>query len=278
MGTEDFNKELISYLYDEMSTEERLEFEKAMETDPELRKEFESLQEVRKGLAHLHDKEVMEPFFLWGKRGFNQWPNPFRRNALIMFKPVIAIAASIVIALLVGYYTNFSISYNDKGLLIGFNKGAQEPTIAGLTEEQVADLVKQEIARNNTVLLSRLDNTENSFNSKLAALESSQNRPPVFKTTNNLITKDELNTYLDQNQQSNSILLKDYLQTASVQQQEYFQSILTEFSDYLQDQRNNDLLMIQRSLVSLKDNQDQQKQQTETLLANIINTVNNQNN
>ena len=195
-----------------------------------------------------------------------------------MFKPVIAIAASIVIALLVGYYTNFSISYNDKGLLIGFNKGAQEPTIAGLTEEQVADLVKQEIARNNTVLLSRLDNTENSFNSKLAALESSQNRPPVFKTTNNLITKDELNTYLDQNQQSNSILLKDYLQTASVQQQEYFQSILTEFSDYLQDQRNNDLLMIQRSLVSLKDNQDQQKQQTETLLANIINTVNNQNN
>jgi hypothetical protein len=37
MGTEDFNKELITYLYDEMSTEERQQFEIAMENNPELR-------------------------------------------------------------------------------------------------------------------------------------------------------------------------------------------------------------------------------------------------
>jgi hypothetical protein len=195
-----------------------------------------------------------------------------------MFKPVIAIAASIVIVLLVGYYTNFTIRYNENGLMIGFNQNAAESITKGLTEAQIAYLVKQEIARNNTVILSKLDDTENSFNSKLAALETSQNRPPVFKTTNNLITKDEMNDYLEQNQQANSALLKDYLQTASVQQQKYFQNILTEFSDYLQDQRQNDLLMIQRSLVTLKDDQDQQKHQTENLLANIFNTVNNQNN
>lgn len=279
MGTEDFNKELISYLYDEMSTEERQQFEIAMENNPDLKREFEELNEMRKGLARIQDKEVMEPFFLWGKNGSSPLISAFSRRSLLMFRPFIAIAASLVFILLIGYLTNFSITYKDRSLFVGFNRTQDKAPAATYTREEVAALVNQEIAKNNAYIFTRLSETENNIDTRFAALES-----PALKksksdyTPADVVTQDELNVFLSQVRTNNLKVLQSYLQSSSVQQQDYFQAVLKEFSNYMENQREEDLRLIRRSLVDLQENQQAQKEETDQVLANILTAVNYQNN
>jgi len=279
MGTEDFNKELITYLYDEMSTEERQQFEIAMENNPELKREFEELKEMRSGLAQIQDKEVMEPFFLWGKQGAVSWSSMFKRRNLVMFKPFIAVAASLVIVLLIGYLTNFTITYQNQSLYIGFNKANTVNSEASYTQEQVAQLVNQEIAKNNAFIFSKLTETENNMDSRFAMLETSQNTQltPTFAATD-VVTKKELDIFLTSVRSNNLKVLQTYLQSSSVQQQEYFQAVLNEFSDFVENQREEDLRLIRRSMITLQENQQSQKEETDQILASILTTVNNENN
>jgi hypothetical protein len=279
MGTEDFNKELITYLYDEMSTEERQQFEIAMENNPELKREFEHLKEMRKGLAQIQDKEVMEPFFLWGKQGSDSWVSMFKRRNLLMFKPFIAVAASLVIVFLIGYLTNFSITYQDQSLYIGFNSSGTSGSETTYTQEQVAQLVNEEIAKNNAYIFSKLTETENSMDTRFAALENFQNNQstPSYAAAD-VVTRKELDIFLTNVRSNNLKVLQTYLQSSSVQQQEYFQAVLTEFSDFVENQREEDLRLIRRSMITLQENQQEQKEETDQILASILTTVNNQNN
>jgi len=279
MGTEDFNKELITYLYDEMSTEERQQFEIAMENNPELKREFENLKEMRKGLAQIQDKEVMEPFFLWGKQGSDSWASMFKRRNLLMFKPFIAVAASLVIVLLIGYLTNFTITYQDQSLYIGFNKANTTGSEASYTQQQVAAMVNAEIAKNNAYIFSKLTETENNIDTRFVSLESKQNTlmTPSYAASD-VVTKKELDIFLSNVRSNNLKVLQTYLQSSSVQQQDYFQAVLTEFSDYMENQREEDLRLIRRSLITLQENQQTQKEETDQMLASILTTVNDQNN
>ena len=67
METQDFNKELLDYIYGEMTGSDRGAFEEKLKNDPGLQAELDELTEVRKALDNLKDKEVMEPFSTWGK-------------------------------------------------------------------------------------------------------------------------------------------------------------------------------------------------------------------
>jgi hypothetical protein len=278
MGTEDFNKELITYLYDEMSTEERQQFEIAMENNPELKREFEELKEMRQGLAQIQDKEVMEPFFLWGKQGSDSWASMFKRRNLLMFKPFIAVAASLVIVLLVGYLTNFTITYKDQSLYIVFDDSSTQGSEAIYTQDQVAHLVNEEIAKNNAYIFSKLTETESNIDNRFAALENSQNTQLTPSYAADVVTREELDIFLANVRSNNLKVLQTYLQSSSVQQQDYFQAVLTEFSDFVENQREEDLRLIRRSLINLQEDQQAQKEETEQILASILTTVNNQNN
>jgi hypothetical protein len=280
MSTEDFNKELINYLYDEMSTEERQQFEIAMENNPELKREFEELKQMRKGLAQIQDKEVMEPFFLWGKNGSASWIPMFKRRSLLMFKPFIAVAASIVFVLLVGYLTNFNITYKDQSLYVGFNNDATPVNQTEMyTKDEVTHLINQEIAKNNAYIFTKLTETENNIDTRFASLEQSKDdfQKPSYIPAD-VVTQKELDIFLSNVRSNNLKVLQTYLQTSSSQQQDYFQAVLTEFSDYMENQREEDLRLIRRSLINLQENQEAQKAETDQILANIITTVNNQNN
>ena len=279
MSTEDFSRDLITYLYDEMSMEERQQFEIAMENNPELKREFEELKGIRKGLASIHDKEVMEPFFLWGKNGLSSWTAIFKRRNLLIFKPFIAVAASLVLVLLAGYLTNFSIRYENKALFIGFNTSEGAEQTAGFTKEEITSLVNQEIAKNNAYVFTKLTETENSFDARFASLESAKDSSVKSDyLPSDLVTQKELDVFLTQVRNNNLRVLNTYLQSSSVQQQDYFQAVLKEFSNYMETQREEDLRLIRRSLVDLQENQQTQKAETDQILANILTTVNNQNN
>jgi anti-sigma factor RsiW len=277
MDRDDLKNDLIAYLYGEMSTEDRLRFEKEMESDPELEKEFLELKQVRKGLSQLEDKEVMEPFFLWGKNGSGGWAGTFKRRSLVLFRPIVAVAASLVVLLLVGYATQFSITYTDNQLYIGFNKPAPD-TDNSLTQEQILNLVRNEIDQNNQAILTKLQSTEDKMETRFANLEAEHEDRSQYKPAVNTVTEKELQEYYQQLRQTNASLMENYLRNATVQQQEYFQTVMNQFTEYLQDQRQEDLRLIRRSLITLKEDQDQQQQETQQILATLLNNVNTQNN
>jgi hypothetical protein len=278
MERDDLKNDLIAYLYGEMSTEERLHFETEMESNPELKNEFLELKQVRKGLSQLEDKEVMEPFFLWGRNVANGRVNPLKRRSLILFKPIIAVAASLVILLLVGYVTQFSISYQNDRLYIGFIKPEKTQPVNVMSAEEIRNLVRNEIDQNNQRIMTSINESENKIETRFASLEKNQQQQFKNRKAPSTVTEQDLQGFYKQLQQANVSLMENYLQNATVQQQEYFQTVMNQFTEYLQDQRKEDLRMIRRNLVNLKENQDQQKQETQQILATLLNNVNNQNN
>jgi hypothetical protein len=68
-------------------------------------------------------------------------------------------------------------------------------------------------------------------------------------------------------------MVKSYFQLNSTEQKQYVEGLLVDFSKYLQQQRNDDLQVVETQLKSLQQNTDLFKQETEQILTSIISTV-----
>lgn len=275
METQDFNKEVLDYLYGDMAADEKREFEQKLSEDPELREELEALNSVRQELDKLKDKEVMEPFSTWGRSKSSRWFRSNYRRKIIVFRPMTAVAASLVILMLVGYLTNFSISLNDPGLFLGFGNRIQTSEEKFIGGEDIKALVKRELDENNKMLLTKLSESENFYSNKFIALEKSLTK--AIKTNENGgFTSEDLQKFFTAAETKNAELMRDYLTITATQQQKYFKTMLTQFNDFMQEQRSEDLTMIRNSLIELKQSQNIQRQETNQLIAGILTSVNQQ--
>ncbi|MCK5276942.1 MAG: hypothetical protein KAK04_00365 [Cyclobacteriaceae bacterium] len=267
METQDFNKELLDYIYGEMTAGEKKEFEQKLSEDAGLRKEFEELNSVRQELNKLKDKEIMEPFSTWGRSRSSSWFGSNSRRKIVVFRPVTAVAASLLILMLVGFLTNFSISINDQGLFLGFGNRIQT--------SDVKALVRRELDENNKMLLTKLTESENSYNNKFIAVETSLSNA-MKANEKSVVTREDLQNLFTSAENKNTELIREYLKLTTTQQQQYFTTMLTQFNDYMLEQRSEDLTMIRNSLIELKQSQNVQKQETDQVIASILTTVNQQ--
>lgn len=269
MKSKEYYKAIIDYLYGEMDHSEKKEFEQQMASDPDLMKEINALKSIRRDLNMLEDKEVMEPFSIWGHTRTGRIRSKNQRKSILL-RPITAIAASLVLLMLVGFATNFSLSLDREGLHIGFQKAEETGNQPSLTEIDVQRMLSEEIQKNNNLLLARMDG--NTTSSRLSKLEKSIQE--TQKLNDQMITKEDLDQFVTDLEDRNGMLLQEYLLQASSQQQAYFKTMLTQFSEYLQDQRVEDLNMIQSELLQLNYTQTQQKIATDEVLAGLITKVN----
>ena len=276
MENQDFNKELLDYIYGEMSVSEKREFENKLNSDLELQSEYKELTEVRSELENLRDKEVMEPFAAWAKQRSSYWFRTGRKRKIVGFRPITAVAASLLILMLVGYLTNFSISMNDNGFYAGFGMQSigQDQY---LNAEDVKSLVNQEIQQSKNELLAQLAQEQEDYENKLTALEASIENTKI-SNVKEPITNEDLQKFLASAESKNVEIIKEYMKLTSNQQQEYFKTILTQFNDFYQKQRDEDLTMIQTSFLEMQQNQSLQKQETEKAIASLFTSVNQRNN
>ncbi len=275
MESNDLTKALMEYLYGEMSNSEKKEFETQLAADSKLQKELEELKDVREELAKLEDKEVMEPFSIWGNTRTGLMGARKHRRAIIL-RPIVAVAASLILLMIIGYAMDFSISLNDQGLVLGFNKPEVAEKPAALTEEDVRRILAQEIENNNSKIFADLNSTKEDMNTRLVGIEASVEKQN--KKNSNVISNEELKKFFANMEQQNSELFQQYLSQASAQQQEYFKTMLTQFNDYLQEQRSEDLNMLQTDLLEMKYSQTQQKLETDQAIAKLFTTVSNREN
>lgn len=272
METQDFNKKLMDYIYGEMESAEKKDFEKKLSEDEELRKEFEALDSVRQKLGRLSDKEVMEPFSTWRKQRTQNWFGEQSRRKMIVFRPYAAIAASLVILMILGYLTNFSISINNQGLFLGFNNQVQNTEEKSLSKDEINALVQNAVDANNEQLQSKIVEAENSYQHKLVTMETSLTNA-INAQGRSVVSNEDLQQFFTNAEDKNMELMRDYFKLTTTQQQEYFKTMLTQFNDFVQEQRSEDLTTIANSLLELRQNQQFQKQETDNVLASLISSV-----
>lgn len=268
---------LIDYLYEELSQQEREQVHQYLEQNPGVKKELEELKEVRTIMGKLPDNEVAEPTFIFDRNEVVV----VKRNILesSFFKTMASIAASIVLVILTGYFTNAHISYSDSTLNIGF--GVIEPvsTPSEITKEEVRSWMQQTMAENNTDILDKIDDVEDHLSKKFNQHKSDQDN--VIKTAlkqSQQVSDVVIQKYVSQMQAENKGAIENLFLLTSNQQQQYMDAVLSDFSLYLEEQRQNDLDRIQMSFNGLKDNTEISQLETNQILASIITTVNNQNN
>jgi hypothetical protein len=86
-------------------------------------------------------------------------------------------------------------------------------------------------------------------------------------------SKEEIQNYVSSLQAENMKLVKDYFTLTSGEQKQYIEGLLVDFAKYLQQQRNDDLQLVQLRLNNLEQNTSVFKQETEQILTSIISSV-----
>jgi hypothetical protein len=269
------NENLMAYLYGELSKEESARIEDWLKKNPKEMKEIEEMRSVRGLLGQVGDQEVVDPLFYSGKGAFSPWQiTRVIGNAII--KPAIGLAAAISFLLIVGYLTNLDISTQKGYLTVSF--GAESVPVQQIDEQKVATIVQEMIDKQNILRTSDVQIIEDGLKTQLASYYNEQNNQFRNVLDNNAESSNQvLADLVRQMQQDNLEYLERYLDLSNRSQEQNLQIALTEFSQFLAEQRQEDLGKIQYNLTTLKESQNIQKIETDQILASILNTVKNEN-
>lgn len=201
MNKEEARLQMMDYLYDEMTHQQKSEFEAYIKKHPELQQELHDLyntkqllefvpeNENRKGLGH-RNKEARAP----GRksRGF------FTPGV----KTVMAIAASVLVILFGSSIAGLQISNTDEGFLISFNGTDQalkaEP-VNTVSDEDLLALAEQIRTENRLLMTSMMDELQ------------SQQRVQLQETIR------VLNTYYERQREEDLTMIADGLSQLQVE-------------------------------------------------------------
>jgi murein L,D-transpeptidase YcbB/YkuD len=271
MKNQVFNEELISYLYGDMSAEKCEAFEQKMKESPELQKEYEALSEVRKELAGLEERDIVAPMFSESQE--KTMINPVRNTwSHYIMKPIFEVAASLTLLLVAGYLTNFQLSIVDGKVSVGFNNKPVETVQQVLTEPEIRALMQEEMSKNNHELLTTAQKNSVEIDTRVMELEMSV-KSIKANTAKSIVSMEELEQFFTMAETRNTDAMREFMASATVQQQQYLKALFTEYNEYLQQQRQDDLTLIRSGFIEMKQSQTQQKLQTDQVLASLISTV-----
>ena len=214
------NTELMDYLYGEMTAEESASFEKRLQQDPELKKEFEELSETRQVIQF--GNVVTEPTTPVQLQIRKRQLHPIVSNLL-------AIAASLGLLLLAGSWSKVNIQKSQGQFTISF--GDRTTTHLGTTVNQVP--VAQIEARMNGLR----DDMELLISEKLNRLPQPSQQEPIQPVLSNF--RNELTT---SQRQWTKNLFDQYQQN----QDRNVERLVNELLHYWDSQRQVDLQKVNR--------------------------------
>ena len=266
---------LMAYLYGELEGEELRKFENYLASSPEARAELQRLKELRAMMGALEDKEVIAP------------PIVIDRDRRIRFSrsaiwTMAGVAASLLLLITVGYLTKATLSITDSEFRIAFGESKQvrvmEPVAEveqQLTQEQVQQMINASMMETRANMEASLHNTEEKLDASIRTnLALNSNRIDQLMKTASNASQDQIQSYVATMQAENLKMVKDYFQLTSTEQRQYIEDLLVDFSKYLQQQRQNDLLVVQSRLNNIENNTDLFRQETEQILASLLSTTN----
>jgi hypothetical protein len=258
---------LISYLYGELSEKEKAKLEDYFQQHPEELARLRRLDEVRGIMSHAQDKEVIAPpVFVDDSNVRPLWQSSY-------FKISMGIAASILFLLVAGKLLGPEISYSKGELRISFgNKTEQALPSPSLTEEKVREMISSSLASNNE--LQKTMNQDDQKKLMQSLVDMNSKKMDVLAKNASLASREQVQAFVGGLQEQNLKLMKDYFQLSTTEQKKYMESLLTDFSGYLQEQRKQDLQLVQSQMSYYEKNNNQFKQETEQILTSLISNPN----
>lgn len=269
-------KDWMAYLYGEAEGVEKEKIDQYLLENAEARKEFEKFQNLRKIMSSVEDKEVIAPpIIIEGSRQRFLWNTPYIRM-------IVSIAASLLLIILVGKATGTRVSMNGNEFKLSFGTESVTPTETSaerstspqLTAEEVQQMINKSLTANNSEIESSWEESQKKLNASIRQnlAVNSAKVDEVMKSAS-VATQDQIRNYVATMQAENMQQVKDYFQLTSAQQKTYIESLLVDFDKYLQQQRNNDLQLVQTRLHSIEENSNVFQQETEQILTSIIASV-----
>ena len=272
-------KEWMAYLYGELGDEDKRKFDEYLLGNPGARQELEYFENLRRLLSSTEDKEVIAPSIIAenhsgvsasGHRHF--WTVPY-------FRAITTAAASLILIILVGRLTGTQLAVSDNELRLSFGAPAIEavkdtgPTRT-VTEDDVRKLIHASIENNNHLMQSTLEETQKKLDSSIRnhLAVNSGNIDQVVREASTA-SQEQIRQFVDGIRTENMQQVKDYFQLTSTEQKKYIENLLVDFAKYLQQQRNDDLKLVQMRMNSLEQNTDLFKHETEQILSSIITSV-----
>lgn len=268
-------QEMMAYLYGELDDAERNTIEKYLAENAEARAEFERLKSLRSLMSNIKDKEVIAPpLFLGEGRKAGLFDIPYIRT-------VLSIAASLLILMLAARVTGMRVGVKDRELTIGFGSprepiqvAHQVQAVPAVTPAQVQEMINASVAQNNAVMQTNWQATQKELDASISHnLEVNSAKIDRLVKESSAASQEQIREFVAGMQTENLKLVKNYFQLSATEQKQYIEGLLVDFSKYLQQQRNDDIQVVQTQLKSLQQNTDLFKQETEQILTSIISTV-----
>jgi hypothetical protein len=198
-------------------------------------------------------------------------------------KTIVSIAASLLLIIVAGKLSGMRIQYQASELRISFGGNqvvndkltqASQPSVASLSEEEVQSMINASLDKNNLAMQSSWKETQQQLEASVTKnLAQNSNKIDKLVRDASAASQDQIREFVAGMQTENLQLVKNYFKLSADEQKQYIESLLVDFSKYLQQQRNDDLQIVQSRLNSLEKNTDVFKQETEQILSSIITTV-----
>jgi len=269
-------KEWMAYLYGELDGAEKDKFEQYLLGNPEAQAEMEKYKGLRSILSAVEDKEVIAPpIVVTDARQRFIWDIPY-------LKTIASIAASLLLIIFVGKLTGTQVSFQGNEFKLSFGGGARpsekvvEQVPVTLSAEQVQEMINESLQQNNSAIAATWKKNEEKLASSIRTnLAVNSSKIDRLMRQASLANQEQIGSYIASLQSQNIQQVKDYFALSATEQKTYIENLLVDFADYLQQQRTNDLQIVQMKLNSIELNTDLFKQETEQILTSIISSVGN---
>lgn len=255
---------LIAYLYGELEGVEKENVERYLAETPEARLEVEKLQHTRDMLAMVKDKEVIAPpVVIDGGRRFN-FSSPYLRT-------ILAVAASLVAILVAGKLTGVQVTTSGQEVRISFDGQSAQEELQPLDATEVRDLIDARLAQNNMALKRDWQQSQEAFDRAIRnnLAENSSRIEKLVKSTSPT-SQEQISAYVSTLQAENMQMIKEYYKLTADQQKQQLEELLVDFAKYLQQQRDDDLMVMEARMNDIQQNTDLFRQETEQILSSII--------
>ncbi len=294
--------QFISYLYGELSEEEKVRFEAYLRQDPQSAKEVGEMAQLLGQLDQWPDVEAPEPPVLiippvaeapevaaTTEVGAKELQKP--HWVMRLSQGVALIAASLALLLVVGYLTRMEMEYQAGDFRLRFGDQSSSALPDGqqaiLTELQaLRKEVKQSGRMVNPETVSRLTGQEiQELKMTLARLEKQmesrmptservkyRHRPVVRQSLN----EDQFNQLVNQISRENFRLVEQAFEAANEEQQAQLYQALNQFARHLDQIRAEDTQMVMASLEELDQKAERKFQETDQALDVLIQSVQSQ--
>ncbi|HZX74268.1 MAG TPA: hypothetical protein VFE57_07605 [Cyclobacteriaceae bacterium] len=262
---------LISYLYGELGDAERDKVQRYLNENPEAAKAMQQHSEVLDHLGNVHDKEVIAPpiFAESEKHVSSFWHHG-------PFKTTLGIAASLLLIMVAGKFMGTDIHYSNGELKISFGGSKTvHPVLQAqaLSPEQVQQMINSSLVKNNEVVTANLSDNQKKLDQTIKnnLAMNSMKLDGLMKDVSQA-SQDQVRSFVAGLQNENGKTMREYMQLSASEQNKYMESLLVDFTKYLNEQRSQDLQLFQSRISVVEENTDQFKQETEQILSSIINT------